>query len=98
MPENLSPRQIAFGEAFAKLMTDFHDVVGPVDSDDVEMLNAEDIASLPAVDGAFLSEWMIISVWSDMDGTVYHSKYVLPGMPFYRQLGVVTQWLGELMR
>jgi hypothetical protein len=98
MPENLTPRQVEFGERFAALMTEFHDVVGPVDNEEAETLDAEAIAALPALDDAFLSEWMIISVWSDMGGTVYHSKYVLPGMAFYRQLGVLHQWIGELMR
>lgn len=97
MPESLTPRQIEFGERFAALMTEFHDVVGPVDTDSMETLDAEEINRMPTIQGAFLSEWIIMSVWSDMEGTVYQSKYVMPGMAFYRQLGVVTQWLGELM-
>lgn len=81
-------------------MSEFYDVVGPVDIEalgvDVDLLGAEEIAALPTVDGAFMSEWMVLSAWSTMDGDVYTSKYVLPSMPQHHQLGLIARWHEEL--
>lgn len=95
--EDLTPRQREFGDRFSKLMSEFYDVVGPVETDD-ELISAEEMAALPPVDGGFLSEWMILTAWSTMDGTVYTSKYVMPGLAGHHQLGLVTRWYSELFR
>lgn len=97
MAEDLTPRQREFGERFAALMSEFHDVVGPVDIDD-ETLGADAIAELPAVSDAMMTEWLIMTTWTGMqDGKVFSSKYCMPGMPHHHQLGMVTRWWSELM-
>lgn len=97
MTEHLTPRQTEFGERFMALMSEFYDVVGPVDMDDVDesILDAEGIAALPTVEGAFLSEWIIMTAWSTMEGSVYTSKYSMPGMAGHHQLGMITRWFSE---
>jgi hypothetical protein len=95
---NPTPRQLEFGDRFAALMSEFYDVVGPVDIDDVDedILDDEAIAALPSVEGGFLSEWMILTAWSTMEGKVFTSKYVLPGMAGHHQLGLIARWHEEL--
>ncbi len=97
--ESLTPRQREFGDRFNALMAEFYDVVGPVDMDEVdtEIIDAETIAAMPSVDGAFLSEWMILTAWSTMDGKVYTSKYCLPAMAGHHQLGLLTRWQAEML-
>jgi hypothetical protein len=97
--EDLTPRQREFGDRFTALMAEFHDVVGPVDMDDIDdsIINAGGIAELPSVEGSFLSEWVILTAWSTMDGKVYTSKYTMPGLAGHHQLGLITRWYSEMI-
>jgi hypothetical protein len=98
MSERLTARQTEFGDRFSALMSEFHDVVGPVNMDliDSNIIDADMIDSLPTVEGSYVSEWIILTAWSDMEGEVYTSKYAQPTMAGHHQLGLIARWFGEL--
>lgn len=97
--ESLTPRQREFCDAVAELLAKYSDVAGPVETEGQlnTHLDAEHLADSTPVANAALSEWVVVTSWVDMDsGEVYTSKFCLPGMPSYHQLGMLTQWTEAL--
>jgi hypothetical protein len=95
--DNLTPRQREFGDRLAILLSDFADALGPRVNPDDEVLDAAAMAAADPVANAVLVEWLVLSVWQDLDsGKCVISKGCQPSMLDHHQLGLLRSWVVTL--
>lgn len=93
-----SPRQKEFLDAFARFVSEWTDVLGPVVDDDriddeAKSYGSEDLEEMAKVQHPVLNEWIILTCWMDLDtGGSYTSAFTMPGMPTHHRVGLLRTW------